>query len=242
MQPLQRLKADLQNLANPEKAKILARFFKTGKGQYGEGDVFLGIMVPAQRRMAKNYEFLSLKDINALLTSKFHEHRLIALLVLVNQYQKSDERAKKKIADFYLVHAAGINNWDLVDLSAPHILGDYFLNKDTTRLYRLAKSDNLWKRRIAIMATFAFIRQGRYEEALDISEMLVHDRHDLIHKAVGWMLREIGKRNLKREEEFLKKHAHEMPRTMLRYSIERFDKEKRNYWMNRKKDRIFVSS
>jgi 3-methyladenine DNA glycosylase AlkD len=239
---LQHLKADLQNIANPEKAKILARFFKTGKGQYGEGDVFLGIMVPAQRQMAKKYASLCLKDIKTLLASKIHEHRLIALFILVNQYQKSDKRVKKKIADFYLVHAAGINNWDLVDLSAPHILGDHCYEKDTTMLYRLAASDNLWKRRIAIMATFAFIRKGRFEEALDISEMLLQDKHDLIHKAVGWMLREIGKRDVKREEEFLKMHAHEMPRTMLRYAIERFDEKKRSYWMNRKKDLMTVSS
>ncbi len=242
LQHLQHLKTDLRNIANPEKAKILARFFKTGKGHYGEGDIFLGIMVPAQRRMAKKYASLSLKDIKILLASKVHEHRLIALFILVGQYQKSEEQVKNKIVDFYLVHAGRINNWDLVDLSSPHILGDHYFEKNTTMLYRLAESNNLWKRRIAIMATFTFIKKSRFKEALDISEMLVHDNHDLIHKAVGWMLREIGKRDLKREEEFLKKHAHEMPRTMLRYSIERFDQKKRNYWMNRKKDLMSVSS
>ncbi|MBI5848532.1 MAG: DNA alkylation repair protein [Nitrospirae bacterium] len=234
MQPLPRLKADLLKIANPEKAKTLARFFKTGKGQYGEGDIFLGIMVPQQRRIAKKYAALSLQDIKALLASKVHEHRLIALFILVGQYQKADEQVKKKIADFYLTHASCINNWDLVDLSAPHILGDHCYGENPTMLYRLAESDNLWKRRIAIMATFAFIRKGSFKEALAISGMLLHDRHDLIHKAVGWMLREIGKRDVQREEEFLNKHAHEMPRTMLRYSIERFDDKKRRYWMNKK--------
>ncbi len=241
-QQLKRLKAELQNIANPEKAKILSRFFKTGKGQYGEGDIFLGIMVPAQRLIAKKYASLSLKDIQILLASKIHEHRLIALFNLVNQYQKSDEPMKTKITNYYLAHASRVNNWDLVDLSAPHILGDHCYKKDATMLYRLAVSDNLWNRRIAIMATFAFIRKNRFKETLDISEILLHDRHDLIHKAVGWMLREIGKRDLKKEEEFLKKHAHEMPRTMLRYALERFEEKKRSYWMNRKKDLMSSSS
>lgn len=235
MQPILQLKADLQNRANPEKAKILGRFFKTGKGQYGEGDVFLGIMVPAQRQIAKNYAFLSINDIKTLLVSNVHEYRLIALFILVDRFQKSDEQGRNAIADFYLDHADRVNNWDLVDLSAPQILGTHLYGKDVAVLYRLAVSENLWKRRIAIMATFTFIRRGRFKEAFEISEMLVHDRHDLIHKAVGWMLREIGKRDMKMEEDFLKKHAHEMPRTMLRYAIERFDENTRKYWMSRKK-------
>lgn len=242
MQPLQSLKTDLLKSADPEKAKILAGFFKTGKGQYGEGDIFLGIMVPAQRQVAKRYASLPLKDVKSLLASQIHEHRLTAMFILVGQYQKSDDLMKSDIANFYLAHTSCINNWDLVDLSAPHIIGDHFLNKDMTMLYDLAKSENLWERRIAIMATFAFIRKKRFNEALDISEMLLHDRHDLIHKAVGWMLREIGKRDLKRQEGFLKKHAHEMPRTMLRYAVECFDKKRRAYWMNRKKDLASVSS
>lgn len=235
MQQLRSLKKDLQNLANPEKAIALARFFKTGKGQYGEGDLFLGIMVPQQRQIAKKYADLKPKDIASLLASKIHEHRLIALFILVSQYQKADEKAKKRIANFYLAHTACINNWDLVDLSAPHILGDHLLEQDTSVLYRLAESSSLWRRRIAIISTFMFIRTGRYKEALEISEMLLNDNHDLIHKAVGWMLREIGKRDLKIEEAFLEKHAHSMPRTMLRYAIERFDQKRRSYWMNRKK-------
>ncbi|MBI5634417.1 MAG: DNA alkylation repair protein [Nitrospirae bacterium] len=242
MQPLQQLKADLQNFVNPEKARNLARFFKTGKGQYGEGDMFLGIMVPVQRRVAKSYASLSLKDIKILLASRIHEHRFIALLILVDQYQKADEQTKQKIANFYHDHTACINNWDLVDLSAPHILGAHCYENDTTMLYRLAESENLWKRRIAIMATFAFIRKGRFKETLEISRILMHDRHDLIHKAVGWMLREIGKRDVKREEEFLKRHADAMPRVMLRYAIERFDNKKRNYWMSRKENLVPVSS
>lgn len=221
----------METLADPEKAAILSRFFKTGKGQYGEGDIFLGVMVPGQRRIAKKYETLSLKDIRKLLSSKIHEHRLVALIILVNQYKKGDEHDRDKIVDFYLRYSKYINNWDLVDLSAPNIPGEYLLNKDRAVLYRLARSKNLWERRIAIMSTFAFIRKNDFEDALRISALLLHDDHDLIHKAVGWMLREVGKRDFKAEEDFLKEHYRVMPRTMLRYAVERFDQTKKRLFM-----------
>lgn len=232
MSMLIQLKADMETLADPEKAAILSRFFKTGKGQYGEGDIFLGVMVPGQRRIAKKYETLSLKDIRKLLSSKIHEHRLVALIILVNQYKKGDEHDRDKIVDFYLRYSKYINNWDLVDLSAPNIPGEYLLNKDRAVLYRLARSKNLWERRIAIMSTFAFIRKNDFEDALRISALLLHDDHDLIHKAVGWMLREVGKRDFKAEEDFLKEHYRVMPRTMLRYAVERFDQTKKRLFMN----------
>ena len=231
MQPLRQLKADLLGLANPQKARILARFFKTGKGQYGEGDIFLGIMVPAQRLIAKKYAAISLKDIKSLLASRVHEHRLVALLILVSQFQKADAQGRERIADFYLSQTCRINNWDLVDLSAAQILGEYFWGKDSAILYRLAASDSLWERRISIIATFAFVKKGRSQETLGIAETLIHDRQDLIHKATGWMLREVGKRDLFSLEGFLGKHAAVMPRTMLRYAIERFEERRRKYWL-----------
>jgi len=230
---MENLKKDLENLADPEKAKILSRFFKTGKGQYGEGDFFLGIVVPKQRTIAKKYARLPLGDIGRLLKSKIHEHRLVSLLILVNTYKNADKKDREKIVDFYLKQKRNINNWDLVDLSAPNILGEYLLDKDRTVLYRFAGSKNLWERRIAIMSTFAFIRKNDFKDALRISGVLLQDSHDLIHKAVGWMLREVGKRDLKAEEDFLDSHYMAMPRTMLRYAIERFDEEKRKKFLNK---------
>ena len=230
---LKSLKSDLQSLADPEKAKILSRFFKTGRGQYGEGDVFLGIVVPKQRAVAKKYLELSLSDIHRLLSSKIHEHRLVALLILVNKYKEADGKAKGEIAQFYLEHTKQVNNWDLVDLSAPNIPGDYLLDKDRSVLYRLARSGNLWERRISVLSTLAFIRENDFADTLRVSEILLRDDHDLIHKAVGWMLREIGKRDLKTEEQFLKRHYRRMPRTMLRYAIERFDKKRRKSFLKR---------
>jgi len=237
MQPLQHLKAGLKSLANPEKAKILSGFFKTGKGQYGEGDIFLGIMVPEQRRIAKHYSSLSLKHIKILLSSKIHEHRMVALLILVSQFREADEAGKKQIAGFYLDNTNGINNWDLVDLSAPYILGEHLAGKDAAMLYQLAASDNLWERRIAIIATFAFIRRNEFGDTLRIAEALLNDQHDLIHRAAGWMLREVGKRNVKALELFLGEHVAAMPRTMLRYAIEHFDEAKRQKWLTQKTGR-----
>jgi len=224
------LKTELGLLANPEKAKFLAGFFKTGKGQYAEGDMFLGITVPQTRQVAGKYSSLALPDIKKLLQSKIHEHRLTALLVLVQQFNRADENQKVKIIDFYLASTKRINNWDLVDLSADKILGEYLYqapSKERKILRKLAKSKNLWERRIAVLSTFAFIN------ALEISKMLLEDPHDLIHKAVGWMLREIGKRNLAVEEKFLKKHCRKMPRTMLRYAIEKFPEKKRQLYLKR---------
>ncbi len=230
---LDNLKSDLQSLADPEKARILSRFFKTGKGQYGEGDVFLGIVVPKQRAVAKKYLELSMSDIRKLLSSEIHEHRLVALLILVNKYKKADREGKGEIAGFYLEHTKHINNWDLVDLSAPNIPGDYLLDKDRSVLYRLARSGNLWERRISVMSTLAFIRKNDFADTLLVSEILLRDDHDLIHKAVGWMLREVGKRNLQTEEDFLRKHYRRMPRTMLRYAIERFEEKKRRFFLGK---------
>ena len=232
------LKQDLKNLKNKEKAIILQRFFKTGKGQYGEGDLFLGIIVPEQRKVASKYKNLSLNDLQELLNSKIHEERLISLFILVNQYKKAEkennEKNKKEIFNFYLKNAKNINNWDLVDLSAPNIIGNYLLKKDEKEkqiLYKLAKSDNLWEKRISILATFSFIQNNQFQDTINISEILLKDKHDLIHKAVGWMLRELGKKDEKLLIQFLNKHKHEMPRTMLRYSIEKFSQEKRKFYL-----------
>ena len=228
---LDQIKKDLTQLGNPEKAKNLARFFKTEKGEYGEGDIFLGIPVPEQRKVAKRHIDLSLKDLQELLRSKIHEHRLTGVLILVFKYEKSDSSDKNKIFRFYLNNTENINNWDLVDLSAPKIIGEHLKNKNTAILFELAKSENLWERRIAILSTFVFIRNNDFEDTLRISELLLHDEHDLIHKAVGWMLREIGKRDQEIEEKFLRKNYMEMPRTMLRYSIEKFGESKRKFYL-----------
>lgn len=228
---LNQIKRDLLELSNPEKAKKLSGFFKTGKGQYGEGDVFLGIPVPEQRKVAKKYIDLSIQDLQELLSSIIHEHRLTALLILVTKYEKADNPGKEEIFNFYLKNTEYINNWDLVDLSAPKIVGDYLHKKDRSILFKLAKSNNLWERRIAILSTFKFIRYNDFEDALSISEQLLHDEHDLIHKAVGWMLREIGKRDKEVEEGFLSKYYMQMPRTMLRYAIEKFDENKRKFYL-----------
>jgi len=230
-----KVKQELKKLSNLEKARIHSRFFKTGKGEYGEGDTFLGLTVPQQRQIAKKHTALALKEIQKLLESKVHEHRLTALFILIHQYQKGDNHLKKIIYDFYLKNTKNINNWDLVDISAPKIIGDYLLNKTLKRkiLYRLARSSNLWKRRIAIMSTFTFIKSKEFKDTLAIAEILVSDNHDLIHKAVGWMLREIGKIDQATEEKFLKKHYKTMPRTMLRYAIEKFNEEKRKFYLQK---------
>jgi 3-methyladenine DNA glycosylase AlkD len=230
---LDRLKADMRKLASSEKARVLSGFFKTGKGEYGEGDVFLGIVVPDQRRIAKKYQDLSMNDLGKLISGRMHEQRSVCLFILINRYKKADSRGKKEVVDFYLRNLRYINNWDLVDLSAGPVLGDYLADRDRSMLYEMAQSDDLWKRRIAVMATFAFIKKSDFGDTLHIAERLLNDRHDLIHKAVGWMLREIGKRDQAKEEEFLKKHYKKMPRTMLRYSIERFDEDKRKSYLRK---------
>ena len=225
---LKEIRKELRNLANPEKAKILMGFFKTGKGQYGEGDKFLGIMVPQTRLVAKKHAQLPLAEVLQLLQSAFHEERLAALLILVLQYQQGDEKQKKKIFDAYLKNTQWINNWDLVDLTADRIVGAYLSDKPKDILFKLAESKLLWERRIAMLATFHEIKNGRSETALAIAEKLLLDREDLMHKAVGWMLREVGKRcSHQVEEKFLQKYVKLMPRTTLRYAIERFEEGKR---------------
>lgn len=228
------LKQKISQLANPQKAKKLQRFFKTGKGDYGEGDIFLGATVGEQRNVAKKFKEIELTKLTPFMQSKIHEERLVALLILVQKFEKGNEAEKEKIYKFYLKNLQGINNWDLVDLTAPKIIGTWLLDKDRFLLFKLAKSNDLWKKRISIIATFAFIREKDFEDSLTIAEILLQDKHDLIHKAVGWMLREIGKKDLTVEETFLEKHYKEMPRTMLRYAIERFEEKKRlNYLKGR---------
>jgi 3-methyladenine DNA glycosylase AlkD len=224
----------LRQFATREKAKILQRFFKTGPGEYGEGDHFLGVVVPDIRRVAKEFQSAALDKITTLLASPVHEERLLALLMLVQAYARGDHALKRKIYNLYLKNTKHINNWDLVDLSAPNIIGAYLLDKNRTPLYALARSKNLWKRRIAIMATFQFIKQNDFDDTLGISKILLMDEHDLLHKAVGWMLREVGKRSLPVEDNFLLQHYKKMPRTMLRYAIERFPEGKRRRYLEGK--------
>lgn len=208
--------------SNDAHAKALQRFFKTAPGEYGEGDRFLGVRVPDVRRVARTVRRLDMPGILALLQSEIHEERLLALIILTEKFRKASMDGQMQIYEIYLDNTRYINNWDLVDTSAEHIIGAYLSNKPRTPLYALARADCLWERRIAVMATFHFIKNGEFGETLKISEMLVSDAEDLIHKAVGWMLREVGKRDLGTEEKFLKQHYGLMPRTMLRYAIERF--------------------
>jgi 3-methyladenine DNA glycosylase AlkD len=231
---IEKIKKELQSLSDPEKAKILSRFFKTGKGEYGEGDIFLGVVVPTQRQVAKKYRDLMIGEIRELLHSPVHEHRLTALLILVDKYKRADEKEKKIVYEFYLKNTAKVNNWDLVDLSAPSIVGVHLCEKKESQkdvLYTLAKSENIWERRISIISTYSLIRQNRFEDTLKISKILLKDKHDLIHKAVGWMLREVGKRDMTAEERFLKENYKKMPRTMLRYAIEKFDEKKMRQYL-----------
>lgn len=214
-------------LANPLRAKGLQRFFKTAPGEYAAGDRFLGIKVPELRQLSRIYRNLPLQDISRLLESPWHEERLLALLILVGQYQRGDVRHRAAIYRAYLRNRRRINNWDLVDCSAEHIVGAHLRGADRRILKRLAKSSSVWDRRIAILATFHYIKAGEFETTLAIARMLLNDPHDLIHKAVGWMLREIGKRDQQVEEEFLRVSAARMPRTMLRYAIERFPEKLR---------------
>ena len=225
------VKKSLKKLGNPEHAAVSQRFFKTGPGEYGEGDIFIGVRVPVLRKLASEFIDLPVSEIEILLRSPIHEERLLAILLFVWIFKKGDDDVKKDIYDLYLKSTDYINNWDLVDVSAEHIVGAYLMNKGKRPLYRLAKSTNLWERRIAIMATFHFVKRHEFSETLKISNMLLADRHDLIHKATGWMLREIGKRDLEAEETFLKEHYKKMPRTMLRYAIEKFPEKKRQRYL-----------
>ncbi len=231
---LNEIRKKIEAEKNPAQALILQRFFKTGKGDYGEGDVFYGIKVPVQRKIVKQFKDLSYDDLQILISSKIHEERLIAALILVERFKRSDKQARKVIFNFYLKNRKGINNWDLVDLSAPNIVGEFLLDKKKDLLYKFARSKNLWQKRISILSTFTFIRNGLFEDTLEISKILLNDKHDLIHKAVGWMLREVGNRDIKAEEDFLKIHYKTMPRTMLRYAIEKFISYKRKLYLEGK--------
>ncbi len=224
----------LQKLGSRQGAKILQGFFKTGPGEYGEGDIFLGIRVPELRKLTKEYQDIPLKDVRQLLKAPIHEERLLALLILVCKYSKGTESDKKRIYDLYLRNTRYINNWDLVDVTAEHIVGAFLMDKNREPLYCLAESNSLWERRISIMSTFRFIKHHDFSETLKISKILISDEEDLIHKAVGWMLREIGKRHMPTEEKFLKKYYKSMPRTMLRYAIERFPESKRQKYLKGK--------
>lgn len=221
----------LRSLSDPEIAEHSLRFFKTGPGEYGEGDRFLGIRVPVLRKQVGRFKEASLEAAEALLHSPWHEERLFALLLMVAKYQKGDEGEKAAVYRCYMENTAYINNWDLIDSSAPYIVGPYLEERDKSVLYAFARSESLWERRIAIMATFYYIKHSRFETTLDIAEILLHDEEDLIHKAVGWMLREIGKRDMETEKAFLKPRYKTMPRTMLRYAIEKFPEEDRQLYL-----------
>lgn len=231
MASLLNIKKELQTLADAKQAKILQGFFKTGPGEYGEGDIFLGIKVPIQRRIAEKYTNLKFIDIKKLLKSKIHEERLVALLILVSRFQDAKQSEQKKIYDFYLKNTKKINNWDLVDLSAPQIVGIYLLKRPKKILLQLATSKNLWERRIAVVATLAFIKDNNFTNTINLAKILLNDEHDLIHKAVGWMLREVGKRDEPELRRFLDKYTLKMPRTMLRYAIERLAENERQMYL-----------
>lgn len=228
-----RIRQELETYIDPVKREILPRFFKTGKGQYGEGDKFLGVTVPNARSVAKMHKDEPFGVLAALLQSPWHECRLCALLVLVERFKKSDEKERKAIYDFYLSQTSRINNWDLVDLSAPGIVGEYLKDKSREDLYRLAESSLLWEQRIAVMATYTLIKNHDFIDILALSERLLRHEHDLMRKAVGWMLREMGKRDKDLLVQFLEKHCKTMPRTMLRYAIEKFPEEERREFMKR---------
>jgi 3-methyladenine DNA glycosylase AlkD len=225
---------EMQTVANPEKAEFLKRFFKTGPGQYGEGDRFLGIVVPVTRRIARAHRQTPLPEIEKLLQSPYHEIRLCALLILVEYCKKTTEKERESIYRFYLRHTKYINNWDLVDLSCPEIVGNYLLDKDRKALYELAGNPRLWEQRIAIVSTLPLIRQDKYVDTFTLTEKLINHRHDLIHKACGWMLRETGKRNRDALTDFMENFAHRLPRTALRYAIEHYPPEQKLYFMQKK--------
>lgn len=218
-------------MGDPARAAHSKHYFKAGKGEYGEGDRFLGIRVPALRDQVKRYQSTTLNEVQQLLRSAFHEERLFALLLLVRQFKNADEEQRRTIYWMYLNNSSHINNWDLVDSSAPHIVGAYLVDKDRKMIHRLSTSDNLWERRIAVMSMFHFIKLHQFDDSLSLAMRLIDDREDLIQKAVGWMLREIGKRDLAAEKDFLKAHYKRMPRTMLRYAIERFPERVRKKYL-----------
>ncbi|MFQ5442403.1 MAG: DNA alkylation repair protein [Thermodesulfobacteriota bacterium] len=225
------IRKKLKNLGSVERAKVLQRFFKTGPGEYGEGDLFLGIRVPVLRGLAKEHEDITKVEAGRMLRSAFHEERLLALLILVRRFSGGDLAERRGVYDFYMKKTRFVNNWDLVDLSAPNITGAYLFDKEKKPLYEFAASADLWKRRISIVATHYFIKNECFEDTLNIAEILVADKEDLIHKAAGWMLREVAKRDKKAAAGFLKEHYKHMPRTMLRYAIERFPEDERQGYL-----------
>ncbi|MDO8508005.1 MAG: DNA alkylation repair protein [bacterium] len=224
---LEELKNDLRSLADKSRIPDYQRFFKTGKGEYGEGDIFLGIVVPNIRKVARKYKELDVADISKLVSSQVHEERFCALVIMTLRYPKD----KDTFYNLYLQNLKYINNWDLVDVTCPRIVGDYLLDKPRYILYKFAKSQNLWQKRIAIISTFMFIRNDDFDDTLNLSEILLHDKHDLIHKAVGWSLREVGNRAKVVEVDFLKRHYKTMPRTALRYAIEKFPEDERKKYL-----------
>jgi len=225
------IRKELRQSGDEELAARLQRFFKTGKGEYGEGDRFLGIKVPILRKIARKYRSISIDDAYGLLSSQYHEERFFSLVVLVDIFKKADNNDKNTIYKLYLKNTKYINNWDLVDVSAGKIVDAYLFDREKEPLYKLARSNVIWERRISIIATSYFINQHKFEDTINIAEILLRDKEDLIHKAVGWMLREVGNRTRDIEEDFLLKHHKSMPRTMLRYAIEKFPEEKRKHYL-----------
>ena len=226
--------AELQSVGTPAKAAHLQRFFKTGPGQYGEGDVFIGVVVPHTRSIAKANLGTPVSELHRLLRSDYHEARLCALLILTERFKKASEKERSEIYKFYLKHADRANNWDLVDLTCPTIVGLYLLDKERDILYRMAKSECLWEQRIAIVSTISFIRNNEFADTFALAEKLFSHPHDLIHKAVGWMLREVGKRDRESLTGFLEQHALRIPRTALRYAIEHYPELQRQYFLQLK--------
>ena len=223
---------EIRALANKEIAQHSLRFFKTDKGEYGHGDLFLGVRAPKIRLIAKKHIDISITDMKTLICSKYHEERFLGLIILVNKYAKTkDKKNRNQLYKIYVSSFKYINNWNLVDVTCPHVTGKHLIDKDRTILYKWAKSEDLWTKRIAMVSTFSFIRKNDLEDTFKIAEILLHDEHDLIHKAVGWMLREAGKRDIKKEETFLKKYYKTMPRTMLRYAIEKLPETKRQKYL-----------
>jgi len=229
---LDSIKNKIRSHADPIRAKNSLWFFKTGKGDYGEGDKFFGLKVPICRKISKEFKELDYPELDELIQSKYHEERLIALFILILKFDKAEEKERTKIYKYYLAHTKWVNNWDLVDQSAPRIVGRYLIDKDKKILFKLAKSKDLWEKRISVISTLAFIKLAdEYENTLALAEILLHDKHDLIQKAVGWMVREVGNRSIPAETAFLKKHYKTMPRTALRYSIEKFPEEIRKAYL-----------
>lgn len=228
------VKQELAKFSSVKRKKTNEWFFKTGKGQYGEGDKFIGVSMPDIRKVARQFKDLSLSDVLKILNSKIHEERMLALCILVLKFEDGDEKEKARLYKIYLANVKYINNWDLVDVTCPQIVGGYLSDKPRSILIKMAKSKNLWEKRIAIISTYTFIRAGQFNDTLEISNLLLQDSHDLIHKAVGWMLREVGKKDVKVLEKFLNQHYKSMPRTMLRYAIEKFEDKKRKAYLHGK--------